>query len=197
MEKIKLYGRYERYWHWTQVVLIALLILTGFEIHSSYQMFGYEEAVLMHNVFGWGYSVLLIFTFFWMLVTKFYQQLIPDKNKFVEQFHFYRIGIMRNEPHPMRKTPEKKLNPIQSITYLGLMWITIPLQVITGFMYMYFNIARAIGIESLQFVAQLHTLIAYMVIAFLIIHVYMITTGKTVTTYLKGMVTGEEEVEPA
>lgn len=196
MERIKIYGNYERYWHWAQFGAIATLLITGFEIHSSYSLFGYERAVNIHNVAGWGYSVLLLFTFFWMIVSGMYKQFLPTKKKFVEQLHYYSIGIMRGENHPVHKTPENKLNPIQRLTYFGLMWILLPLQVVTGLMYMYIKIVKQVlGLETVQWIAIFHTLLAFMVVAFLIIHLYMITTGKTLTSYLEGMVTGKEEIE--
>ena len=196
MDKIKLYGRYERYWHWTQMLFIVVLAVTGFEIHSSFELIGYQQAIIIHNAFGWAYSILLVFTFFWMFISGFYKQILPTTKLFLEQFNFYRIGIMKKQPHPMHKTPENKMNPIQRLTYFGLMWVALPLQVITGFLYMYFNIAKAtFGIQSVEFIALFHTLMAFMVITFIIVHMYMITTGKTISTYLKGMVTGEEEVD--
>ena len=43
------YGGSRRFWHWTQAALIVLLALTGFEIHGSFQFFGYGQAVAYHN----------------------------------------------------------------------------------------------------------------------------------------------------
>jgi thiosulfate reductase cytochrome b subunit len=195
MGKIKLYSNYERYWHWAQMGAIFTLIITGFEIHGYYGVFGYELAVNLHDIAGWGYSLLLILTFFWMMVTGVYKQFMPTTNMFMEQLRYYAIGIMRKEPHPTHKTPDNKLNPIQRLTYFGLVWILLPSQVITGLMYMYIKTIKAwFGISSIEWIAILHTLLAFMIIAFLVVHVYMITTGKTLTTYLEGMVTGKEEI---
>lgn len=196
MEKIKLYGNYERYWHWAQFGAITTLTVTGFEIHSSYELLGYERAINVHNIAGWGYSILLIFTLFWMIVSGMYKQFLPTTKLFHEQFRFYALGIMKKEPHPMHKTPDNKMNPIQRLTYFGLMWFLLPMQVVTGILYMYVNIAKNIlGVQSIEWIALFHTLLAFMVIVFVIIHVYMITTGNTLTAYLEGMITGKEKVE--
>ncbi|MDA3929511.1 MAG: cytochrome b/b6 domain-containing protein [Prolixibacteraceae bacterium] len=195
MEKIKLYGNYERYWHWAQFGAISTLTVTGFEIHSSYELLGYENAVNIHNIAGWGYSILLIFTIFWMIVSGMYKQFLPTTKGIDKQFRFYSMGIMKKEPHPMKKTPENKMNPIQRLTYFGLMWFLLPLQVVTGILYLYVNIAKDIfGVQSIEWIALLHTLMAFMIIVFVIIHVYMITTGHTLTAYLEGMITGKEKV---
>lgn len=196
MEKIKLYGNYERYWHWAQFGAITTLVVTGFEIHSSYELMGYERAVNIHNVAGWGYSILLMFTMFWMIVTGMYKQFLPTTKGLDKQFRFYSMGIMKNEPHPTKKTPENKMNPIQRFTYFGLMWFLLPMQVLTGILYLYINIAKDMfGVESIKWIALFHTLLAFMVVVFVIIHVYMITTGHTLTAYLEGMVTGKEAVD--
>jgi len=44
-------------------------------------------------------------------------------------------------------------------------------------------------------IALIHTLLAYLLIAFVIMHVYMTTTGHTLTSNIKAMITGWEEVE--
>lgn len=194
-ERIKIYGNFERYWHWAQFGAVTTLIITGFEIHGFYHLLGYEFSVTLHNLAGWGYSILLLLTFLWLIFSDTYRQFLPTPKKFKEQIHYYTIGIMKGEPHPTQKTPDNKLNPIQRITYFGLIWILLPLQVITGFLYMYIKIVKQwFGIESVEWIALFHTLLAFMVIVFLIVHVYMITTGKTLTAYLEGMLTGKEKI---
>ena len=41
----------------------------------------------------------------------------------------------------------------------------------------------------------MHTLAAYLMVSFVIIHIYMTTTGKTPLHYVKTMITGVETVE--
>jgi thiosulfate reductase cytochrome b subunit len=54
---------------------------------------------------------------------------------------------------------------------------------------------KSANIESLEIIALLHTLGAFLLIAFLVVHLYLITTGHTVTSNLKAMITGWEELE--
>ena len=42
MSKVKYYTGFERFWHWTQALLIISLLITGFEIHGTIQLFGFE-----------------------------------------------------------------------------------------------------------------------------------------------------------
>lgn len=50
-------------------------------------------------------------------------------------------------------------------------------------------------IESLEIVAVIHTFGAFMLLAFIIVHLYLITTGHTITSNLKAMITGWEELD--
>jgi thiosulfate reductase cytochrome b subunit len=44
-------------------------------------------------------------------------------------------------------------------------------------------------------ISSVHTLSAWLFVSFLLMHIYLTTTGHTVTANIKAMVTGWEEVE--
>ena len=48
--QVYVYKGFERFWHWTQALLILFLALTGFEIHGSLAFLGFEQAVRYHRV---------------------------------------------------------------------------------------------------------------------------------------------------
>jgi thiosulfate reductase cytochrome b subunit len=48
---------------------------------------------------------------------------------------------------------------------------------------------------QLEWVATAHTIGAFLMLAFLISHLYLITTGHKPTSQLKAMITGWEEIE--
>ena len=50
-------------------------------------------------------------------------------------------------------------------------------------------------VDSLMPIAYIHTIGAYILIAFIIIHLYLITTGRTIFSNLKAMITGWEEMD--
>jgi cytochrome b subunit of formate dehydrogenase len=52
-----------------------------------------------------------------------------------------------------------------------------------------------ININSLEPIAVIHTAGAFMLVAFIVVHLYLITTGTTLTSNLKAMLTGYEELE--
>ena len=46
MMNIYLYSRYERFWHWLQSALIAVLLVTGFETNGMFTLFSASRQLL-------------------------------------------------------------------------------------------------------------------------------------------------------
>ncbi|MDD3875092.1 MAG: cytochrome b/b6 domain-containing protein [Bacteroidales bacterium] len=200
MKKVYVYKGFERFWHWMQAALIFLLAATGFEIHGSLRLFGFEQAVVVHNLAAISLIVLIIFTVFWHFTTGEWRQYMPTFKNLKAQAEYYILGIFKNAPHPTRKTLLSKLNPLQRLVYLGLKVIFIPVMVVSGLLYMFYRYPQAGKIESLRIesvepIALVHTFGAFILIAFVIVHLYLITTGHTLTSNLKAMLTGWEELE--
>lgn len=200
MERVYVYKGFERFWHWTQALLIIFLAFTGFEVHGSIEVLGYEYAAKFHRVASWMLIVLIIFSIFWHLVTGEWRQYIPTTDKLVQQIKFYSIGMFRGEKHPTNKTEVRKLNPLQRIVYLGFKLILIPITVFSGILYMFHksidkNQIIVVSDFSLENIAFWHTLGAFLLMVFLVIHVYMTTTGHTPTSNIKAMITGYEDLD--
>jgi len=200
-KQVYIYKAFERFWHWTQAILILFLAATGFEIHGSIKFFGYQNAVEYHNIAAYSFIVLIIFAIFWHFTTGEWKQYLPTLKNIKAQIDFYLAGIFRNAPHPTKRTVLSKLNPLQRLVYLGLKILVIPVMVISGLLYMFYRYPQKDGgievlnINSIEPIALLHTLGAFLLIAFVIAHLYLITTGSTVTSNLKAMITGFEETE--
>lgn len=191
-----IYRSFERFWHWSQVLLIFFLMFTGFEIHNSYKIVGFQNAVKWHNMAAWAFLVLIIFAIFWHFVTGEWKQYIPTSKYVKEQFKYYISGIFKGAPHPTKKTRYNKLNPLQRLIYLGLKLLVIPVQVLTGFIYMYYIYPNnPIHEPSMGVIAIIHTIGAFVLIMFVIAHVYLTTTGEKVFTSIKAMITGWEIVD--
>lgn len=198
MKHIYLYTRYERSWHWLQTTLILILLLTGFEVHGRYTLFGFELAVKIHNYVGLAWLIAFAFFIFWIFTTGEWKQYVPTTKKLFSVIRFYSYGIFLGEPHPVPKRKEAKHNPLQRLTYLGLAAALLPLQMATGILYWTYNSWEQWGFDylSLGLVALVHMALAFSILIFLIIHVYMTTTGHTIFAHVKAMITGWEEVEP-
>ncbi len=199
-EQVYIYKGFERFWHWMQAILIFFLAFTGFEIHGTYTFLGYRDAVRYHNLAAYIFIALIIFAIFWHLTTGEYKQYIPTFNNIKAQLNYYLFGIFRNAPHPTKRTVLSKLNPLQKLTYFALKILVIPLSVTSGLLYMFYRYPTKSGIEviniqTLEFIAIFHTIAAILLVIFIVAHLYLITTGETITSNLKAMLTGYEELE--
>ncbi|MDP1675954.1 MAG: cytochrome b/b6 domain-containing protein [Bacteroidota bacterium] len=200
MKKILVYSRFNRFWHWMQSMLIFFLALTGFEIHGSLNFFGFEQAVTFHNTAAIMFLILIGLAIFWHFTTGEWRQYLPTRKHLRAQVEYYITGIFRNTPHPTKKTALTKLNPLQRLVYLALKILVIPIMVFSGLLYMFYRYPQSSGIQSLNIenlgtIAFLHTAGAFILISFIITHVYLITTGRTLTSNLKAMITGYEVLE--
>lgn len=197
---VYIYEGFERFWHWMQAILIFFLAFTGFEIHGTFSFFGFREAVRYHNIAAYMFIGLIIFAIFWHLTTGQWKQYVPTFKNIKMQLDYYLFGIFKKMPHPTKKTVLSKLNPLQKLTYFGLKILVIPLSVTSGLLYMFYRYPTKYGIEqinitTLKYIAIFHTIAAFMLVIFIIVHLYLITTGETITSNLQAMLTGYEELD--
>ena len=194
---IYLYTRYERFWHWLQMVLIFLLLVTGLEVHGLFTLFGFELAVEIHNFVGLSWLIAFAFFVFWVFTTGEWKQYIPTTKKMFAVVRYYSYGIFRGETHPVPKRKDAKHNPLQRLTYLSLAALLLPIQMASGFLYWSYNSWADWGLGglSLGVLALVHMIGAFAIFSFIIVHVYMTTTGHTIFAHTKAMITGWEEVD--
>ncbi len=190
--KIYLYTRFERFWHWLQGLMIICLIVTGLEIHGTYTLLGFQKAVTVHNFVGLSWLILFAFFVFWLFTTGEWKQYMPTTKKLFSVVKYYSWDIFQGKPHPVQKSKGAKHNPLQRLTYLGISAMLLPIQMVTGLLYFLYN--DITQIIPLPILAVAHTLVALFLLNFLIIHVYMTTTGHSLFSHIAGMITGWEEI---
>ena len=198
MINLYLYSRYERFWHWLQAALVALLLTTGLEIKGLFTLFTFRRAVEIHNFVGLFWLGAFAFFAFWIFTTGEWRQYVPTTRKLFSVARYYAFGIFRGEDHPVAKRKEAKHNPLQRLIYLGLAALLLPVQMITGFLCWGHNSWGEwglAGVLSLRATAVCHVAGAFAIFAFLIAHLYMITTGHSLFAHTKAMITGWENVE--
>ena len=190
--KIYLYTRFERSWHWLQALMVIFLIVSGLEVHGTYSLLGFQKAVTLHNFVGLTWLGMFAFFVFWLFITGEWKQYIPTTKKMLSVVWYYSFGIFKGEDHPVQKSKGAKHNPLQRLAYLGISAMLLPAQMVTGLMYYLYNdIPQFIPLSIL---AGIHTLIALFLLNFLIVHLYMTTTGHSLFGHISGMITGWEEV---
>lgn len=197
-ERIYIFKLFERFWHWSQAVLILLMAFTGFEIRGTYSVLGFETAIDVHIYSAWTLMVLWVFTIFWHLTTGEIKHYLPTSKGLIKQIMYYAKGIFTGQPHPFHASAKAKHNPLQRLAYLSLKVFMIPLIWITGLLYLFYNDWATLGLVSLglslELVALAHVAGAFFILTFLIAHLYLITTGETIFQFMKAMITGWEEV---
>ncbi|WP_040557444.1 cytochrome b/b6 domain-containing protein [Reinekea blandensis] len=196
--RLVLFRGYERFWHWSQAVLMIGMALTGFEIRGTYTLFGFETAIDLHVYSAWALIVLWVFTIFWHLTTGEFRHYLPRTEGVVKQIEYYVRGIFLGDPAPFHPSEKAKHNPLQRLAYLALKAFMIPLIWVTGLLYLFYNDWVTTWLVdlglTLEIVAILHVIAAFLMLLFLIAHLYLITTGETIGQHMKAMITGWEDV---
>jgi thiosulfate reductase cytochrome b subunit len=201
MEKIYMYPVYERLWHWFMVTAVLVLLLTGFEVHNSFTLLGMPLAVAVHNAFAVLLAINAFLSLFYHLASAAIHQFIPPsqdlKHHALNQIAYYLGGIFEGLPHPLEKTTERKLNPLQQITYLLLLNVLFPLQIFTGILIWGASrwplFADALG--GLTIITPLHLFTSWLFLTFLVVHLYLTTTGHTPLSNIKAMIDGYDMAE--
>ena len=202
--RLQLYTLYERLWHWGQALGILALLLSGLAIRRPdlLPFVPFAAAVRVHDLL----ALLLISNaalgLFFYVTTGTVRQLLPEPRDFislsVRQAHYYLRGIFRGDPHPLEKRAEARLNPLQRATYLLIMNVLLPLQVLTGLLMWAGTrwpwLTDAVGGAGL--VALVHAMGAWAFASFIVAHAYLTTTGHKPTSSIKAMILGWEELPP-
>jgi thiosulfate reductase cytochrome b subunit len=202
--RVYMYDAYERIWHWLQASAILLLIATGLIIHKPhlFGMFSFAYVVRVHNVLGFILLINAALALFYTVASGTIRRFLPEPKDFfgraVAQAVYYTRGIFAGAPHPLEKTRENRLNPLQQITYLAILNVLLPAQVITGILIWgvqkWPGLAAAFG--GLPLLAPIHTLLAWAFATFIVMHVYLTTAaGETPTAGIRSMISGWDEVE--
>ncbi|HEX4784897.1 MAG TPA: cytochrome b/b6 domain-containing protein [Candidatus Sulfotelmatobacter sp.] len=196
---LPLYSLHERIWHWLQAAGMMSLILTGMAIHypDRFGIFGsMANAVRWHSWIGFALIFNAFLGIFYHVTADKYHHFLPRMDDFtgaaVRQARFYFYGIFKGEKHPFDADPRRKLNPLQKITYLLLLNVLLPFQIVTGVLM--WGADRWPGLFSriggLWVLGPAHTLGSYLFLAFLTGHIYLSTTGPTPSSLLRAMITG-------
>jgi thiosulfate reductase cytochrome b subunit len=202
-KKVYFYTIYERIWHWLQAGCVLALLFTGFEISffSRFSIIDFKTAVSVHNIVGMILVVNAFLALFYNLAGGLLKRYVPELEDFsplgFTHAGYYFYGIFRGDPHPFDKTPEKRLLPLQKITYFIILNGLLPLMTITGLLKwsMKFTSVYAEMFGGLSVLGPIHRFGAWLFLSFVIVHVYMTTTGHTPFSSLVSMITGYEYIE--
>jgi thiosulfate reductase cytochrome b subunit len=199
------YPLWLRIWHWLNALLFLSLIFSGINlqyVNAKSPIINFQSAILMHNISGITLTINYLFFFILNITTGNYKQYLPKIKGILKrlslQIKFYLSGIFKNNHHPFESTREQKFNPLQQITYLKIMYAALPLIIISGWALLFpeLIINKIFGIPGLTLTAIFHTSIGFLLSIFMIGHIYLATTGTTVLSNFKAMITGWHENHP-
>lgn len=197
-----LYPAWLRIWHWLNAVLFFSLIFTGINLQYANvksPIINFNNAILIHNISGITLTLNYVFFFLLNIISGNYKQYIPKINGFLNrliiQTKFYLYGIFNEKPHPFETTKEQKFNPLQQTTYLNIMYVLLPIIIFSGLALLFpeLIINNIFGISGLTLTDIVHTSAGFILSVFMIGHIYLATTGTTISSNFKAMVTGWHE----
>ena len=197
VRRVLIYSRFERFWHWSQMALIVTLMVTGFGLHGFHDLLPFGDAVTLHTLAALALMVLWVFAVLWHITTGTWKHYVPTVNGLWQVARFYAYGIFQGERHPYRKAYWRKHNPLQALAYLSLKLVLFSAIWASGLAYLFYFAWRDMpdAPEWLQGVALVHTAAAFAILAFVIAHIYLLTTGHSFRKHVAPMVTGFDEVD--
>jgi thiosulfate reductase cytochrome b subunit len=203
MKKVLFYTLYERVWHWIQALTVVVLLLSGFAISypDYFAPLSFRTAVELHNISGIILVLNAFLALFYNLAGGVIRQYIPAMDDIFslgfKQASYYLFGIFKGDPHPFDKTPDRRLLPLQKVTYFLVLNLLLPLMIVTGLLKLSVDVYPGLvdWFGGLSLLGPIHRFGAWLFAAFIILHVYMTTTGATWLSNLVSMVTGYGYVE--
>lgn len=200
--RVMIFSPWVRLWHWANLFFMVGLVVSGLNLHFADPKVGgidFNLAQRVHNVFGIALTANYVFFLVGNVVTGNWRQYVPRFHEYVGhailQIRYYLWDIFFGRPAPFPTSPENHFNPLQKVAYLGLMYGLMPILIITGLLYLWPELApdRMFGVDGLLPVAMIHYVVAYLIVVFMLVHIYLGTCGTTVTAHFKSMITGWHE----
>ena len=188
-----------RIWHWSNALLILILGITGMSVHFAapdLMLVEFSLAVRIHNIAGVTLIGAYLFFVIANLVSGNWWQFVPKPpgilQRLIKQARWYGVGIFKGEPHPHEPSKDEHFNVLQAVTYWTVMYLLMPVILISGLIYLYPEFApeTLFGFDGLLPIALVHYLSAVAVLLFMLSHIYLGTTGKTVGQMVRMMITG-------
>lgn len=192
---VKIFTRFERFWHWSQATLIFTLLISGFAMRGVIPWISFKTAVVIHTTAAIVLLTLWFSVVFWHFTTENWKHYVPTTVGLWQVARFYAYGIFMGEEHPYRKRFLRKYNPLQALTYSTIKLLLFPAIWITGLLYLSYPFWTPETQELLMWVANAHVLAAFGVLTFFVLHIYILTTGHSFYLHVRPMFTGFDEIE--
>lgn len=184
-----------RIWHWINAALFVILIVSGFAMHFGGGI-PFESAQSTHAYFALGLVALWILYVLYLLLSGQLKQYLPRADFIsasIAQAKYYMLGIYRGQENPAGHDPAKRLNPLQQSAYLPVLFVLFPVLIASGLALFIPDVIppELMGMEGKRCVSLVHTGAAFLMVLFIVIHLYLCTTGESIFALVRSMVTGK------
>jgi thiosulfate reductase cytochrome b subunit len=110
----------------------------------------------------------------------------------MKQAYYYVWGMFHGMKPPYPLSEKRKFNPLQKYFYILVMYIAVPLVIISGFALLFPEIIidKVYNISGVFLTAILHSAMGFFISIFLIIHLYVASIGRNPLENFKSMING-------
>lgn len=201
-DKIYLYPLWLRIWHGFNAVGILVLIITGLLMNSAGEsnIIGFNLTVNIHNIAGILVSLAYMGYVIGNLATSNGRYYLINMKGFFKrpgkQAYYYFWGMFHGMETPFPISEKRKFNPLQKYMYVLIMYVVVPLVIISGIALLYpeIIIEKIYHMSGISITAIVHAAMGFFISIFLIIHIYFATIGKSPLDNFKSMINGWHHV---
>jgi thiosulfate reductase cytochrome b subunit len=110
----------------------------------------------------------------------------------MKQAYYYAFGMFRGMKAPYPLSEKRKFNPLQKYAYVGVMYLFLPIVIISGFALLFpeIIIEKVYSFSGIILTALTHSAVGFFISIFLIIHIYVASIGKNPIENFKSIITG-------
>lgn len=199
-DKLYFYPLWLRIWHAFNALGIIVLIVTGLTMQSSTEAIGFNLVINIHNIAGAVVSVSYLIYFFGNMFTpngRFY--LVKFKGflkRPIKQAYYYAWGMFHGMTAPYPLSEKRKFNPLQKYSYIMVMYIFIPVVIVSGIALLFPEIIidEIYQLNGVFVTAVVHSAMGFLISVFLVVHLYIASIGKSPLENFRSIVNGWHKV---
>ena len=196
--KLYFYPVWLRIWHAVNALGIILLILTGFSLQSGIDtaFINFKLAVNLHNIAGITVAINYLLFFIGNFVSQNIKYYLIKPMGFIKrpmkQAYYYAFGMFRGMKSPYPLSEKRKFNPLQKYAYVAVMYLVVPIVIISGFALLFPEIIidKIYTFSGVFLTAITHSAAGFFISIFLLIHLYVASIGKSPIENFKSIITG-------
>nr|WP_320000658.1 cytochrome b/b6 domain-containing protein [uncultured Draconibacterium sp.] len=200
--KIYFYPMWLRIWHGINALGIIILIITGISMNSGFKesLINFRLSVQLHNIVGALVSLNYLLFILGNMFTnnkKFY--IVKPRNflkRPMKQAYYYAWGMFHGMKAPYPLSEKRKFNPLQKYFYLMVMYVAVPLVIVSGIGLMFPELIfdDIYNVSGVLITAVTHSAMGFFISIFLIIHLYVASIGKSPIENFKSIISGWHHV---